>query len=263
MRLIITGATGAAGSEVLRQALLDSRVTTVTTLTRSPLPPHLLSSSTESSKLTQVLHKDFSSYPPELLDKLSNHDACVWALGTSSIGMTDEEYTKVTYEYAIEAAKAFGGLKKEDSEEGEKKFVFAYLSGARTTQDQKNDRSGWFSSPMWAKVKGRTELELAQLPSIQSYSFRPAFIVPLTLPPPEFRSRYNTPFFQSVGKIIGSFSSTGAVGADVLAKGMIRSCLEGGSGGGVPGWPGKGKEGNQGVFENAEIRRLGEGLAAK
>lgn len=197
--------------------------------------------------------------------------------------MTDEEYTKVTYEYAIEAARAFGGLKREDPEEGGKKFVFTYLSGARTTQDQKDDGRGWFSTPMWAKVKGthissslsaltcshlsnstgRTELELAQLPSIQSYSFRPAFIVPLTLPPPEFRSRYNTPFFQSVGKIIGSFSSTGAVGADVLAKGMIRSCVEGGSGGGVPGWPGKGREGNQGVFENAEIRRLGEGLAAK
>jgi len=109
---------------------------------------------------------------------------------------------------------------------------------------------------------GRTELELAQLTSIRSYSFRPAFIVPLALPPPEFRSRYNTPFFQSVGKIIGSFSSSGAVGADVLAKGMIRSCHEGGSGAGIPGWPGKGKEGNQGVFENAEIRKLGEGLSA-
>jgi len=231
----------------------------------------------------QLLHSDFSSYPPDLLAKLSNHDACIWALGTSSIGMTEEEYTKVTYQYAIEAAKAFGGLKK-NSEEGEKKFVFAYLSGARTTQDQKDDGNGWFSTPMWAKVKGmlsffclllfvpflirllflagRTERELAQLTSIHSYSFRPAFIVPLTLPPPEHRSRYNTPFFQSVGKIIGSFSSSGAVGADVLAKGMIRTCLEG-SRGEIPGWAGKGKEGNQGVFENAEIRRLGEGLAAK
>lgn len=67
--------------------------------------------------------------------------------------MTEEEYTKVTYQYAIEAAKAFGGLKK-NSEEGEKKFVFAYLSGARTTQDQKDDGNGWLSTPMWAKVKG-------------------------------------------------------------------------------------------------------------
>jgi len=51
------------------------------------------------------------------------------------------------------------------------------------------------------------------------------------------------------------------VEADVLAKGMIRACFEGG-GGVIPGWEGKGREGNEGVFENVEIRRLGEGLAA-
>ena len=109
---------------------------------------------------------------------------------------------------------------------------------------------------------GRTELELTRLPHIQSYSFRPAFIVPLTLPPPEHRTRYNTPFFQFLGKVTGSISSSGAVGADVLAKGMIRACLEGGGAGGLPGWEGKGKAGDAGAFENSEIRRLGGGLAA-
>lgn len=63
--------------------------------------------------------------------------------------------------------------------------------------------------------------------------------------------------------MIGSFSSSGAVGADVLAKGMIRACFEGDGEGGIEGWKGKGSQGDQGVFENAEIRRLGEGLAAQ
>ncbi|GAA5953408.1 hypothetical protein JCM3765_005029 [Sporobolomyces pararoseus] len=257
MRLIITGATGSAGSEVLRQALLDSRVTAVTTLTRSPLPRYLVPDE-PPAKLTQIIHSDFSSYPPSLLDKLSNHDACIWALGTSSVGVNEEDYTRITYEYATEAAKAFGKLKEGENE----KFVFAYLSGARTTQTP-TEGSGFFSTPMWARVKGRTELELTQLSHIQSYSFRPAFIVPLTLPPPEHRTRYNTPFFQFLGKITGWISSSGAVGADVLAKGMIRVCLEGGGAGGLPGWEGKGKEGNAGAFENSEISRLGGGLAAK
>ncbi|GAA5892408.1 uncharacterized protein JCM6883_007345 [Sporobolomyces salmoneus] len=262
MKLIITGANGSAGSEVLRQALLDSRVTAVTTLTRSPLPPYLLAPAPDTTppKLTQIIHSDFSSYPPSLLEKLRGHDAAIWALGTSSVGVEEAEYTKITYGYAMEAAKALSTLK--EGRDGEGKFVFAYLSGARTTQTP-SEGSGFFSTPMWARVKGRTELELAQLPHIQAYSFRPAFIVPLTLPPPEHRSRYNTPFFQTLGKFIGSFSSSGAVGADVLAKGMLRACLEGSQAGGIPGWEGKGKEGNEGVFENEEIRRLGEGLAAK
>lgn len=98
---------------------------------------------------------------------------------------------------------------------------------------------------------------------MQAYSFRPAFIVPQTLPPPEHRSDYNTPFYQSLGKLIGSVSSAGAVGADVLAKAMIQACIDGATPGGLPGWEGKGKPGDDGAFENAEIRRLGAGLGAK
>jgi hypothetical protein len=51
----------------------------------------------------------------------------------------------------MEAAKAFGNL-KEGNGDG-KKFVFAYLSGARTTQTP-TAGTGFFSTPMWSRVKG-------------------------------------------------------------------------------------------------------------
>ena len=40
MHLILAGATGLVGTHVLRLALADARVTTVTALARKPLPPH-------------------------------------------------------------------------------------------------------------------------------------------------------------------------------------------------------------------------------
>ncbi|GAA6010024.1 hypothetical protein JCM11491_005834 [Sporobolomyces phaffii] len=272
MRLIITGANGAAGSEVLRQALLDPRVTTVTTLTRSPLPAYLVPSPAPGSpdKLTQILHADFGSYPQSLLDRLAGTDAVIWALGTSSVGVAEPDYTRVTHEYAVKAAKAFSALKPHSDGDGDgsrsEPFVFAFLSGARTTQTPSKSTTGFFSTPMWARVKGRTEADLAEVPGVRSYAFRPAFIVPVALPPAEYRGGYNTPFFQAVGKVLGSVSASGAVGADVLAKAMIRACVEGGGGGGprgIPGWDGKGDRGDRGVFENAEILRMGRGLAAR
>ncbi|GAA5944420.1 uncharacterized protein JCM15063_000949 [Sporobolomyces koalae] len=259
MRLIITGATGSAGSEVLRQALQDARITAVTTLTRTPLPSYFVPTDKQSDKLTQIVHPDFSNYPSELLERLSGHDACIWALGTSSIGMNEPDYTRVTHEFATNAARAFSqiNVNRDDC----RKFVFAYLSGARSTQSPTPSTQGWFNTPMWARVKGRTESDLAKVPNLATYSFRPAFIVSDNLPPPEYRTRYNTPLLKFVGTAIGAISDTGAVRAETLAKAMIRACLEG-SNGKVEGWEGKGVQGDAGVFENSEIKRLGSGLAA-
>lgn len=43
-----------------------------------------------------------------------------------------------------------------------------------------------------------------------------------------------------------------------LANGMLQVALTGGSGS-VPGWEGKGKAGDAGVFDNQEIKKLARG----
>lgn len=43
----------------------------------------------------------------------------------------------------------------------------------------------------------------------------------------------------------------------MLARAMIEAALRGGNGS-IEGWEGKGKVGNEGVFENADIKRLAE-----
>jgi hypothetical protein len=74
-----------------------------------------------------VVLKDFLSYPAELLPKLAEHDACIWALGTSSAGHTEQSYTTITYDFVEKAVNAIIEGKKETGEE--KPFRFVYVSG--------------------------------------------------------------------------------------------------------------------------------------
>ncbi|CEQ40598.1 SPOSA6832_02220, partial [Sporobolomyces salmonicolor] len=273
MRLVLTGATGTAGSEVLRQALLNPAVTGVTVISRRPLPPHV-DPSPSNPKLKVILHKDFTgvfssahfalqpdayvflfsapAYPPELLQQLEGHDACIWALGRTSNGMSEADYSVITYDYALAAAKAFSTLPKSN----DKKLVFAYLSGAGTDQ---REGKAW---QMFGRVKGRAEKDLALLPasgypSLAVYNFRPAGIVPIH-PVPEAPALYRSPILLGLIKGLGLLSAKWTVRTDELAKGMIEVCMKGASGE-VPGWAGKGKVGNDGVFDNLEIKMLAEG----
>ncbi|BGP15091.1 hypothetical protein JCM10213_002763 [Rhodosporidiobolus nylandii] len=250
MQLILTGATGTAGSEVLRQALLDARITGITVLTRRPLPPHVAPSS-PSQKLRIIEHADFASYPPSLLSQLKGHDACIWALGRSSVGMKEDEYDKITVSYALEAAEAFSGLERE-TKEGREKFVFAFVSGMGADQQEGK------ASQMFGRLKGKAERLLAQLPaegypSLAPFSFRPGGILPIA-PVSEAPWFYRPPLL-SIMRALGLIWPAGVIKTDELAKGLIEACLQGGKGK-IEGWPGKGEVGNDGVFGNVEIKRL-------
>jgi uncharacterized protein YbjT (DUF2867 family) len=87
MHLILTGATGLVGSGVLQAMLTSKAVTSVTILSRRPV---LQAEGHEKVKV--ILHKDFSNYPPELLEKLKGAEGCVWALGISQTLEPDVKY---------------------------------------------------------------------------------------------------------------------------------------------------------------------------
>lgn len=76
MKLIITGATGFVGSEVVRQALRNPAVTSVAVIARKavPVPPN-----EDSSKLQSFVLNDWTStYPESLQEHLKDADACIW-----------------------------------------------------------------------------------------------------------------------------------------------------------------------------------------
>jgi len=77
MKIILTGATGFVGGEILKRLSAKPDVERITCLTRTApatLPP----------KTAVILHSDFSRYDDQLLDTISDHSGCIWALGAKA-----------------------------------------------------------------------------------------------------------------------------------------------------------------------------------
>lgn len=74
MKLILAGATGFIGSEILRQCLRAPAFTSIIVLSRRALPAALAN----HTKLTVIITKDFTVYPAEVLSQLEGADACIW-----------------------------------------------------------------------------------------------------------------------------------------------------------------------------------------
>ncbi|THH06863.1 hypothetical protein EW145_g3785 [Phellinidium pouzarii] len=164
-KIILTGATGAAGLSILRSAIADPAISHITVISRRDIP----SSIPSLDKVTRIAHNDFSSYPPDVLSKLAGHDALVWALGISSMGKSEAEYMRITRDFPVAALRALdeAGVRGED---GVLRMV--YLSGEGADTNGK-------SRVMFGKVKGLAEKDLttygSKSSSLQVYNIRPAY----------------------------------------------------------------------------------------
>jgi nucleoside-diphosphate-sugar epimerase len=81
MKLIVAGATGFVGTEVIRQALSHPGVTSILALARRTTPvPANAGPGADASKLQSVVCDDFENYSDSVKQQLSGADACVWYL---------------------------------------------------------------------------------------------------------------------------------------------------------------------------------------
>ena len=156
LTIIVFGATGMVGQGVLRECLLDPEVERVLAVGRRP-------TGVRHEKLLELVREDFTDFTP-VERELAGFDACFFCLGVSSAGMSENDYTRVTYGFTMAAAQALAKL--------DPSMTFIYVSGAGTDSSE----SG---RTMWARVKGRTENALLRLPFKAAYMFRPAFIQPM------------------------------------------------------------------------------------
>jgi len=156
MNVLIFGASGMVGQGVLRECLLDGGVDSVLSIVRS-------SGGEPHPKLRQLVHGDLLDYRA-IEAELTGFDACFFCLGVSSAGMSEDDYTRITYGYTLAAAETLARLNPQMS--------FVYVSGAGTDSTERG-------SSMWARVKGRTENALLRLPFKGAYMFRPGMIRPL------------------------------------------------------------------------------------
>jgi uncharacterized protein YbjT (DUF2867 family) len=155
MRIIITGVTGMVGEGVLLDCLENAAVENVLAVSRKPTKQ-------EHPKLEQLLLGDFRK-ASEVEAKLTGYDACFFCAGVSSVGMSEADYTAVTYDTTIAFATTLARLNPS--------MVFTYVTGLHTDSTEQGKR-------MWARVKGRTENALMRLPFKGVYNFRPGLMTP-------------------------------------------------------------------------------------
>ncbi len=155
IRAIITGVTGMVGEGVLHECLQHPEVEQVLVINRKPC-------GIIHPKLKEIVHSDFYNITP-IENQLTNYNACFFCLGVTSIGLKEPEYHKLTYDLTMNVARTLSKLNPD--------MTFCYVSGASTDSTEKG-------KSMWARVKGKTENHLMQLPFKKVYAFRPGYMHP-------------------------------------------------------------------------------------
>jgi uncharacterized protein YbjT (DUF2867 family) len=156
MHIILTGASGMVGQAALAACRQDPRVTRVTALVRAPL-------GIAGGKVDELVCPDLFAIAA-IANQLGTPDACLFCAGVSSLGMSEADYRRVTYDLTLTVARVLIGLNPA--------MHFLYVSGSGTDSTERG-RS------MWARVKGSTENALTTMGFAGVALFRPGYIQPL------------------------------------------------------------------------------------
>src|SRR6266436_1123711 len=121
IKAIITGATGMVGEGVLLECLEHPDVEQVLVINRKP-------GGRSHPKLREIIHTDFFDLAP-IEPQLTGYNACFFCLGVSSVGMSDEEYKRVTYDLTLNVGQVLARLNPE--------MTFCYVTGMGTDSTEK------------------------------------------------------------------------------------------------------------------------------
>ena len=122
------------GEGVLMECLQNENVEAVLVLGRRAC-------GVKHPKVSELVLKDMHDLSG-LESQLRGYNACYYCLGTSSVGMNEEDYTRITYTLTMAIAEPLARLNPD--------MTFCFISGSGTDSSEKG-RS------MWANVKGKTE----------------------------------------------------------------------------------------------------------
>ncbi|QSS59119.1 nucleoside-diphosphate-sugar epimerase [Histoplasma capsulatum] len=216
MKLIVTGATGYVGTEVIRLALRNKAVSSVVALARRPVQvPEHVGPDADKSKLQSVILDDWTApYPESVKEKLKGADACIWCLAvtpTKSLEMDFADVTRICSDFTINGLHNIASVANNP-------FRFIYISGVSVERDQ--TKTLWFLSD-YRLMRGRIEnaiLDFAKQhePAVQATVTKPAGV--------EGPSRPRTLAATSIFK---QFGHAAWVHLSELAAAMIDQCLNG------------------------------------
>ena len=202
MNILRFGATGMVGHGVLRWLIASPRVSRVVAVSRKPL-------SLQHTKLETIIEADM--FRLKHLGEMRDFDACFFCLGASSVGMSPEDYRRLTYDLSVAVARQLLP--------GNPRMVFEYISGEGT--DAK-------SRQRWAQVKAETETALLNMGFRDAYALRPGFIQPMRGVTSRMRSVRWTyvltaPVYPFLQKAFGRWVTS----TDKLAAAMLQLAIAG------------------------------------
>ncbi|WP_367913284.1 NAD-dependent epimerase/dehydratase family protein [Leadbetterella sp. DM7] len=199
LKVIITGATGMVGEGVLQECIANPLIENILLINRRP-------SGYSGPKIRELLHDNFNDISA-ISGQLAGYDACYFCAGVSSVGMNEEQYTRVTYDLTLNFAASLA--------RNNPGMTFCYVSGAGTSSNGRQ---------MWARVKGKTESDLARLPFKAVYNFRPAFMKPVQ------GARHIKGYYKAIDFLFPFFrlfSKTFFLRLEEVARAMINVTLNG------------------------------------
>jgi len=155
LKAIITGSSGMVGKGLLLECIEHPDVESVLIVNR-----HSINFS--HPKVKELIIPNFFDLS-KAKEQLTGYNTCYFCAGVSSVGLSEVEYTKLTYHMTLNFAETFLAQNPDSK--------FCYVSGMGTDSSERG-------KTFWARVKGKTENDLLKMPFKAAYMFRPAFIQP-------------------------------------------------------------------------------------
>ncbi|KAF2679277.1 nucleoside-diphosphate-sugar epimeras-like protein [Lentithecium fluviatile CBS 122367] len=144
MKLILSGSTGLVGTEVIRQSLLNPRITSLVALTRRPIDIAAIAAEiggdkdVSVAKVKSVMLQDFTNYPEEVKNELADADACIWTLALTPMRSKQHpwnEVVRINKDYCVAGMNAIADARRAAGTKTP--FRFMYMSGRGVSYDMK------------------------------------------------------------------------------------------------------------------------------
>ncbi|KAF4994080.1 hypothetical protein FGRMN_5995 [Fusarium graminum] len=172
MKVVVTGATGVVGNEIVKHCLADARITKLVILTRKAVSMDIEC----HPKADVIMVQDFARYSDQVLRQLEGSSACLWAIGARSDQLNHNKASlhHVNVELPLAAAKALSQHIAPKAPAGHR-FNFVFCSNKSRSSSLLS--LGDPRKPKSEAEKGLCEIADANPETFSAWILRPSAIV--------------------------------------------------------------------------------------